>query len=192
MQCLVESAKLTSQWPILCIRRSICRPRKETYAYPGHVGKGERPSASSVSSRCRSHPRPSQSGLRQRCFPWSEVYVAVGPRCPFASAAEEHDRLDLGCPLGPGDDRIPLFLCELHVTTIARNRWFVMSMFEGVITGGEQHFLGPFSGPPPQLDVTRLWGGITPRPLKLHRKTKSCLKLCSPGTTAAEEGGEPP
>jgi hypothetical protein len=42
MQCLVESAKLTSQWPILCIRRSICRPRKETYAYPGHVGKGER------------------------------------------------------------------------------------------------------------------------------------------------------
>jgi hypothetical protein len=68
----------------------------------------------------------------------------------------------------------------------------VMSMFEGVITGGEQHFLGPFSGPPPQLDVTRLWGGITPRPLKLHRKTKSCLKLCSPGTAAAEEGSEPP
>jgi hypothetical protein len=50
-----------------------------------------------------------------------EVYVAVGPRCPFASAAEEHDRLDLGCPLGPVDDRIPLFLCELHVTTIAPN-----------------------------------------------------------------------
>ena len=63
-----------------------------------------------------------------------EVYVAVGSRCPFASAAEEHDRLDLGCPLGPGDDRIPLFLCELHVTTIAPNCWFVMSMFEGVIT----------------------------------------------------------
>ena len=44
------------------------------------------------------------------------------------------------------------------------------------------------SGPLPKLDI----GGVSPRTLKLHRKTKGCLKLSPPGTTAAEEGGEPP
>jgi hypothetical protein len=40
--------------------------------------------------------------------------------------------------------------------------------------------------------VARLGGGVSPRPLKLQRKTKGCLKLCLPGSTATEKGGEPP
>jgi hypothetical protein len=46
---------------------------------------------------------------------------------------------------------------------------------------------GVRSTPPPQLDVARLGGGVSPRPLKLQRKTKGCLKLCPPGSTATEK-----
>src|SRR3954470_9278796 len=46
------------------------------------------------------------------------------------------------------------------------------------------------SGSPPQLDVTRVRAGLTTRPLKHYGKTKSCLKLCSPGSTMADERRE--
>ena len=50
----------------------------------------------------------------------------------------------------------------------------------------------PRSRSSPQLDITCFRGGIAPRPLKLHVKTKYCLKLYSPATTVADEFREPP
>ena len=83
-----------------------------------------------------------------------------------------------------------------EVPTITNFGWGPLAIF-----GGAPGWRGSRPAPPagvprsrssPQLDITCFRGGIAPRPLKLHRKTKCCLKLYSPGTTVADEFREPP
>ena len=44
--------------------------------------------------------------------------------------------------------------------------------------------------PPPHLNVVR-WDSLAPRRSSCTARSKGWLKLCSPGTTVGDEGGEP-